>query len=582
MHSSFFLILELITGFVIAYGTMSDRALAIEILADGRSGSGRTYFQGAGDYKQVELSVNSLAEKKIEAAQIVQKEDKEYILSIVSELHQAYVDYAKSLTSDQLFELEASGIAGNPVSLRDFLKATADLKLKTEAFQSLLIKSKAIKKETLPSNYSVIETTDGKSQPIPLVGNVDLTEIIEKYKNLVKDNLDPLLASYTHIKINIDGKILTKNDYGDILKPNFSMVNEFNLNTKTKLTEEMNRFLSQSRDVIFDDKIKFTNALRNEYNGFTNRFGSSYQRIYRPGSPANKEQGFLDKLAETIFGTSDSRTKTGKGNTTAVAGLHVEDDFEARDSSFRRLIDTFWIKSYLRLKSGIQLCAVQPKEFKPQNNLNILGRLNLLSDDADLIDAMKQLRAEPACSKDELEDALQNARNILIYSGLHSDFVFNKDSSFLEVGLLNKLGSAVTFALGKRPVAEAVNMLIQLVYADIQEELIMATPGRGLRALRDMYSARYQSSKEQKDYYSSLKCSYDKNIPECANQTAYDETPGAGASDDDIRAVFLDLQSKIYLAKDYIDQASLINQELMLFRSNQESSRKAIERSNDL
>jgi len=553
---------------------LADSSGVMPFIAGSASGKGsRMYVAGAGAYKQIEVDVARLAEKVLTDAKVNQVEDRDYVKAAVLELHNAYVEYANALIADQILAMDTAGIAGNSIQLKDFMKNTAELKVKAQTFQSLLVKNESINKEVLPSNYSVIADSEGRTQAIPTVGLINLQPVRAKYENLIKTQLEPQLASYSHIKIDVNGQVLTFKDYKSILTPDFSKAPDLSPTKRAELTTQLEDLRKQSRKVTYQERIDFSDVLRTEYNDFSRRYGSDYKYVYRPGQSTSKpqEKGWLDMAGEALFGNNDSRTKLGKGNTVAAGGVSVESEFVARDNAFKRLTDVFWTRSYMRLTQGLQICAVQPKMVKATN----FGAFQA-------IESLKQLNTTPACSKNELEDALENARRILVYSGVQADKVFDKENGFLQAGLLNKLGSAVTFTLGNRASAEALNMLIQLVYADIQEELILATPGQGLRALRQLYTARYQSNPEIKTYYSDLKCSYDTGIEGCDTEDAFAETASVGIEDNDVRSTFLALKTKNALAKDLIDQANLINEALEVARENSASHNKAKKRSVDL
>lgn len=537
------------------------------VLVGGVGRSGHMYIN-PGAYRQIEENVTESAKKAMDLVNVTQNQDRDFVLGAVNEIHQAYVEYANKLISGEILQLEARGVAGNTTDLDTFMKQTTELKAKKAAFESLLVKNASINKAVLPSNYEVIITSDGTKQQVASPGQINLSSVVDKYHELIKNELDPQLASYTHIKIDVYGQVLGIEQYKNILNPDFRDLPTLNVDKKEELTAKMVQLRNRSGDLARNERIEFADAVRAEYNDFARRYGSDYRYVYRSGNATGKFPK-LDKVFKGIFGSDESRTTPGKGNTPNVPGISLDTDITARNASFKRMIDMWWVRSYQRLVDGQQICALQPKMVAATN----LGAF-------EAIEALKELRTEPACTKNELENALENARRIMIYSGAQAAYVFD-DKGFLEAGLLNRLGSAVTFALGNRPAAEALNMLIQLVYADIQEELLMATPGQGLQALHSMYRARYQSSPEQKEYYAKIKCSIDKTA-DCADKDdAFSETSSVGMAGD-VRRVFLDLKAKIQLQKDFIDQANRIDATLQAARSDSEQFKNSTKRAKDL
>lgn len=516
------------------------------ITGTGGAGNGRIYFGGDGTYRQVEEEITKLAMKALHEAGITQQEDIKYVLAATQEIHSSFLDYAQLVLTGKMFEMNTTGIQGEATPVMDFMQAIAELKAKKAFFESTLVKLASINKGVLPSNYSVLATSEGRQQQVPSPGMINLEPTLSIYRNLVKDEVDSQLTTYTSIKVEVYGQILTHNQYKDLLNPDFSLVPTLNFNKIAELTESMRGLREQSRNMGMKERRDFSNLVRDDFNGFVEKFGEDYKYILRSGTENNSLiDRFKNMLNKFLSGSDESRTKLGKGETPSVPGVNISTDINARNQAFKRIADVFYLRSYLRLSEGIRICAPQPKEISPSN----LGAFKSLQE-------IQQLRPEVACTKTELESALQSTRLAIAYSGAKAEKIFGQ-GEFMEAGLLNKLGSMVTFGAGNRPYAETIHMLFQLVYADIQEELIMATPGSGLRELRLLYGARYQYSEEQKKYYSSVKCSIDYDSEVCGEIGAFDETPGVGMPND-FRAVFLDLRQALAAAKAKIEQANRI------------------------
>jgi len=542
----------------------------VPVIAGGAGQSGRMYVGGAGDYRQVEVNVTELAKSALATAQVTQEVDRQYVLSAVQSIHEAYVDLAQSTISTDLLELQSIGLSGDAVSIDQFLKATNGVKLKMVNFKSLLEKSRSINKSTLPSNYVVNSNEDEGQQVVPSVGKVNLDDVVNTYNKMIESEILPQLAQYRNIKVEINGEILSLASYKSLLNPDFSSVPQLSPEKRAEVASNITNLRKKSQQIGEKERINFADALRDGYNSFARTYGADYKYIFRSDSQEKEDSsGVFGKIGKLLFGSGESKTKTGKGDTVQVNGIEIKDDMTQRNEAFNRMVEVFWMRSYLRLTQGIQICAVQPKEVKTTN-------FGALKD----IDPMKNLRTGMACSRTELEEALENARRVLTYTGVQADHIFNGEG-LMETGVINKIGSAVTFFKGNRPSAEALNMLMQLVFADIQEELIMATPGKGLSALRDLYSARYQSSPELKAHYSSLKCSIDFDSQVCGDVGAFDVDDSVGM-EQDVKSIFKDLQTRLKVAKDYIDQANRLEQSLEMARSDSESAGRAKDRKKDL
>lgn len=511
------------------------------------AGGGRAYIN-PGNYDQTEANVTDSAIEAMKLAGVTQKEDVEYVKTKVAELHTAYVEYSNYLLNGPLLEMETTGIQGNSVDVLEFMKVVGELRSRKAAFDSLLLSVRSINKNVLPSNYNAVITANGTQQQIPSQGMINLDPVVREYSALRDNELEPQLNSYANIKVDVYGVVLFFNQYKSLINPVFPGVASLNPEKTAQLNLQIANLRQRSRDVTFENRQRFADAQRNEYNTFGTQYGFDYRYVNRSGD--EEDNGWFGGIIDLFTGSGDKTVETGRGNTASVPGVEVENDIEQRNAAFKRLIDSMWMGSYLRLTTGIQVCALQPK-FVEASNFGAFKELELL----------RELQTQPACTKAELEAALEYTRRIIKYTGAQAEGTFSE--GFFEAGILNRLGSLTTYALGQRPAAEAMHMLIQLVYAGIQEELYMVTPGKGLQAVRDMYTARYQSSPEQRAYYSKLKCSIDKGASGCkANEEdPFAEIGGVG-QDGDLLQAFYDLQNSNKLARDFLDQAERIQSTL--------------------
>lgn len=541
------------------------------IFAGAGNGS-RMYMAGEGDYRQIEVDVTKLAEAALNAAQVTQKEDREYILAAVLELHNAYVEFNNEVFTGPVLDLQVLGLQGKTTDIKTFMNVTSALKAKLAAFESLMTKVSSLNKETLPSNYQVLANEQGEKQNVPTPGLIELGKVTQTYKDLIDTVSLTQLQTYQNIKVKHKGQSLDIEKYKSLVAPDFSAFPKYEVGEIDSMLSEQEQLRDQAANVGETEKQEYGDLIRNDYNSFARRFGSDYRYVFRTTDKSSGEKSWLDGALEGLFGSGDSHKKVGKGNTVAVPGVAIDSDIAARNNDFKRIVDLFYARSYLRLKRGMQICAIQPKAV-PATNFDAWLKL----------DPMRQLNTQLACTREELADALENARRIIISTGVQSEEVFGEEG-FLESGILNKLGTAVTFTLGKRPIAEALHMLMQLVYADIQEEYMLANRGQGLRSLYDMYGDRYQSSQEQKDYYTIVKCNYDSSASGC-NEISSDDafaTIGNEGIAGDYGQVWKTLSNRMAFARDLLDQADRIQVELDSFRSSSKEHERAKSRDSKL
>lgn len=506
-------------------------------------GAGSIYVGGPGVYNQVNENVTDLAKEALEDAQINQEADRQFVLAAVAQIQEAYVEYSDFLVKGPLVGYQAKGINSQTITVEEFMAATANLKAKRNVFEALLVEKASINKETLPSNFTAIVSTDGTEQPTLLTGNVNLEKVVEAYQQRIKEDLDPALQSFNRIAVETQpGQVLTIADYKSLLDPDFSKTPPLTPEKISELTQKVIRLKEQGVENGRKERSAYGSIMQNNYNVFFDTFGTDFKYVGR----SSDEPGWIEWGLGLIVGSGESKSKTGKGDTVAVPGVVVDTDMTARNNAFKHLVNFGYARSYLRLSEGVSICAIQPKKVDPTN----FGGF-------EAVEAMREMRNDVACGTAELLSAQQSARLIIQYSGVQSEHVFDSNG-FFKAGLLNKLGSATTFAMGNRQSAEALHMMIQLVYADIQEELLLNTQGQGLQPLRDMYVARYQSSPEQRDYFQGVKCAIDPGA--CDDVGAFGTSPGYGGTSDDIKLAYEKMRAKVRESKAMFNQARLIEE----------------------
>lgn len=382
------------------------------------------------------------------------KDDLAYLETSVKQLVNQYnvlnaelvLGKIKAASQDSL--LDRAGIQA-----KDLLALDRAYQAARESYVAQLAGLQAIPNGGLPSAQNLI-VTENKSIDLPAMRTLNMDGIVGEFKAKL-EALDSRVAAYEFRVTDVNG--------------NQQMVKGFNVDY-TQLT------LIKLSDVPAE--MAKINKLR--------RLDESVKSV----------QNQLTALVVT-----DAKTYIQKFGTDERFRWRTEADLQAAKRTYDRIVTAFWVRSWLRMKYGIGLGSIRMNYQK-----RWFGIEELLRDPESFLDLgeINERTGEYATAVRSEAQLLDVAENIRKNAQL-------ADHRATIGGSYNPLSIATyvwTFATGRKPMMETVNLVLKMIEADVNEELLV-TDGGGQDKMKDYYVGRYYLDPKAKQAARALECAFD-------------------------------------------------------------------------
>lgn len=436
-------------------------------------GTGGTIYGDSGDYNinQVTQNNTQIMADVIKNTNLAAQIDRDYLAGIaermntkLSELNGLRMKLVKMSTS-----LEQ-------VQLKDYLSIVNDVNEKNEALSLELATATSLTRESLPS-YSPVEVGNMKAT-VNTAGNVDLTPLTTKIE-AARKNLIEIMNN-----IKIEGRIITPLGHpftvsSNALTPNLVGVRILSQAQIKQYAQEIQQAMTLDEDTIQyqRDMVDYTVNVINQF--------------------------------VTNYGTSEWLRFTN------------ENDMKAQGESFKKILDVFARRSYLRKKYNVRMGAIQSAGYPKQIvNLESFGLQPIK-------EAVKSFRRDAAVSDTELQAAFESARQFVelydqkITPVLKSskEIMLNNakklEYSSQDTGFIVKANSAVTYLTGQRHTAEILLSIMRLVLSDIREEMMLSSSES--EAMKLYHDAKYRATAELKKENNTRICQIDFTLSQAVH-----------------------------------------------------------------
>ncbi len=435
--------------------------------------SGGNVLADSGDYNinQVTQNNTQVMMEVIKSTNLAAAIDREYIAGIaermnskLSELNSLRVKLVKMSTSL------------TQVQLQDYLNVVNEVNEKNEALTLDLATSTSLTRESLPS-YSPVEVGNMKAT-VNTAGNVDLSPLTKR----IEAARNELLQRMNNTKI--ENRIVTPLGHpfqvsSNALTPNMAGVRILTRDQIKQYNQEIQEAMTLDEDTIQyqRDMVDYTVNVINQF--------------------------------VTNYGTSEWLRFTN------------ENDMKAQGESFKKILDVFARRSYLRKKYGMRMGAIQSQGYPKQIvNLESFGLQPIK-------EAVKSFRRDAAVSDTELSAAFESARQFVelydqkitpvLKSG--KDIMLNKDKqleySSKDTGFIVKANSAVTYLTGQRHTAEILLSIMRFVLSDIREEMMLASNEN--EAMKQYHDSKYRATAELKKENNTRICQIDYTLSQAVH-----------------------------------------------------------------
>lgn len=434
----------------------------------------------------------------------LQDSDLQFVQNSVAAINADYADLVRKITVELKKSSDDSRFQA--IAAKDFLAKLREVQEAKLGLDAKLVSLSGISRGALPSQATI--TAGGQNLNVGNYRQVDMSQLVSYYS----ERLNSLMASAQNyfFKIQFPSgqvQIIAENS-GSALTPRLDIPVLSSAEIK-EMQNRVTRLQTPSMELVdlMDSQSK---ELKRLIRAFVSNYGTSER--YR----------FKD-----------------------------DNDRKMRDEAFKAIVDMFWTRSYLRLKFGITIGAVQPATY--QKRWVNIDKFTVSTE------ALGQFREERAESEVELANAAENIRNTLQVVDERSTDIMNGDAS-----LLIRANALLTFLGGHQQTAEALLMIMRLVAADIKEEQMMRLGS--LSQTRAFYQTRYQTTEETKGYYTALKCSYDgllsQNVraKDCQSGPFQDVVNNSGSG---LRNIFNQMQGNMVQMAASLKEAKQIQDQIL-------------------
>lgn len=432
----------------------------------------------------------------------VQDSDRQYLETTVNAINTQFTEYMKIIISGELKQLSDRS-KSQAIDAEAYLAVVNKVNEMRLSLDSKIAALTSISRGALPSAAQSLA-----GEQVQQYGNIDFTNIINYYTSRIE--------GVTAVATNYPMKVVFKSHrIPQVIQANSgkTLAPEFDIPLFSPAEIE------KMQDDILD--------LR-----------TPSEKLDRMKNDQANELKRLIMTMSTNYGTSEKYRFMNAS------------DYQARNDAYKKIVEIFWSRSYLRAKYGVRLGAIQPAQYdKRWVNLE---KFTIATN------ALGKFRQEIAEDDIELANAAENIRNIL-------EVLDNRSASILkgDASLLVRANSLITLLKGDRPNAEVLLMTARLVAADIKEEQMLASGG-GLATLFSFYQQRYQSTAELKNTYQSFKCGYDTLLKPgaCPSASSFKDVPSLSGGG--LKAIFQTMNMELNLSAKNLSDAMKIEEQIKL------------------
>lgn len=386
------------------------------------------------------------------------KEDREFFLKSVTDLEKSFEVFLNDVvfregglvTMNQNAKLmQASDALEFMKAINRYHKSRLELEARIEALT-------AITDGRLPSQLKI--KADGSGiEEAPNYGNIDLTPMKKFYLGRVEYITQYLenLQQIVEVK-DKTGKVLRKIIIAENTKKGLQLPAAPVLLTPAEILQLRNEILEASQwntPESVDACDAFTKYIRQYTQDFISTYGSTerYRRL-----------------------SDDEKAK--------------------RADDAKQLVEAFWLRSYIRAAYGMPIAAIGLDYDKYPFHLDVI--LNSTK-------SLALFHEQPVWRERDFIRQEQNFRNALKRANVRSEKIMDGNLGFIASGenLLTWLG-------GQRNMAQALQMMLQLMAADLYEERLVQKAD-GVEKMKARFRTRYASNDADKKFYRDLRMAYD-------------------------------------------------------------------------
>ncbi len=471
MKSPFLGSLALVLVVSIPLSTLAQTPNVVPVINNGKHGGG-TFIGNAGNYNMVAQDNTSTMNKIIDNAQLNQKADKDYLLSIVAKINQdlkGIIDIGNQYNAlSQKSQFEAA------VTIGDFTSLVRKAKVAFQNFDAELATESTVSVESLPSYDKAQSGT--MSATITRQGYINLQPLMAK----AKDQRDKVYADFANLEfpriVAPTGQQVKLLNPADINFPKFDRpIQIMTADQIQDLVNQMQEWLlpaRQTRQVLNN----YNDRLVTKFNDFVRNYGTT----------------------QWFRGMSDN-------------------DQKAFTEIYNDLSDALHRKSYLRKKTGRRMGALQSsRDTFPK----MPAHLEDFFSQPMLAKGLTSFNRQAAFEDSDINNDFETIRNFVEFYDKKEMPVFAKSEQInsskkgldfsAEASLLSRFNSAITYISGQRPVAHAMGTLMRMVLGDVREEKFLLEGNRD--ALASYHNARYRATKEDADNENKWICQNDWSI----------------------------------------------------------------------
>ena len=462
---------------------------------------GMTPLQGflgaqAGDYRFFQFDKGRLQKEYLDQVFTRSKEDRDYFLATVRDIesefkvflrHAVFADDALKGMSDRA-KAEARFFPAI-----DFLRAINRFQQARIALDTKIESLTAMAGGALPSQIKI--KADGSGlEDVPHYGNLDFGPIKAFYETRL-DEITRLVANLPHGLILATGsEYLIAEGSGKGLRldvPGLKLPAAKILELRKKI-RDLRSWGPQAEDAI------------NAYTLYTKRLVQKFIKTY---------------------GTTERWRSLGEGGRKE----RVEDT--------KRVAEAFWTRSYLRAVYGMPIGAIGIDYVTRPFHIDVITTTTA---------ALGAFRQEPVWEQDEMMEVAKSYRLALVRANQRAAKILDG-----ELGLIAAGENLITFLGGQRNLAQGLQMMLQLLAADLYEERLVQDAD-GIAKMAARYRSRYGLNDEDLAFYSKLRKAYDPQSEE--------EKQGAsiGTSPESLNGKFQDTLVHMQTKEDELREAEVL------------------------
>ncbi len=387
------------------------------------------------------------------AAQIARERgdaDRDYFLQSVQKINSQFTDHVRStiLSSDGLKQMSnrAYKVPAEWTAADEYLSAIDRYNVSKTALLGTIASLKAYGEQALQASESVLP--DGTIVKIRGYGQVNFEPIVQNY-----------LSEISRIE--------------ETLK---------NLKLNLKLADGSELALPPGSKRSLDPSITATAISIDPKTLADWRLQSQRLRRWSPGEDkpvidayTNYARRMVGKLL-TLYGTTERYRFHSPEYKAEKAKLENE------------VAEIFWSRSYIRARYGLQLGAIQTAYTKRIANLDVFFTKS---------EDLAKFREENAWTAEDLASARQNFRLALDVAKDRSILAETGEGWGMINSTLQKANYFFTWVGGKHELADSARVVLEMMAADLYEEMLVVQPG-ALAIVQSNYKSRYYINDEAK------------------------------------------------------------------------------------